>query len=132
MPLGRDLMRNGVNTLVGQRSLRGQSADGKIKQALEQSDVFIIVLTQDYLRSASCMEELHWALATHERPQNHACQSHLQILVELYHSDVEGIGVKRGDLSDPQRLMKYLEQQPPPAGGSGVLSPSFPEQQKTC
>ena len=61
--LQRELRRHGVSAFLDETSLRlGDAADAEMEAALRSCSIVVAVLTPDYLRSAYCLEELHWAL----------------------------------------------------------------------
>lgn len=61
--LQRELGRHGVSAFLDETSLRlGDVADAEMEAALRTCSIVVVVLTPDYLRSAYCLEELHWAL----------------------------------------------------------------------
>lgn len=63
MWLQRELRRHGVSAFLDETSLRlGDAADVGMEAALRSCSIVVVVLTHDYLCSAYCMEELHWAL----------------------------------------------------------------------
>lgn len=61
--LQRELRRHGIDAFLAETSLRpGDAADVEREAALRSCSIVVAVLTPDYLRSAYCMLELHWAL----------------------------------------------------------------------
>jgi TIR domain len=61
--LRRELRRHGVNAFLDEASLRlGDAAGAEMEAALRSCSIVVVVLTSDFVRSAYCMEELHWAL----------------------------------------------------------------------
>jgi TIR domain len=61
--LRRELRRHGISAFLDEVSLRlGDAAGPEMEAALRGCSIVVIVLTSDFVRSAYCMKELHWAL----------------------------------------------------------------------
>ena len=89
----RKLQLNGINAFLDQRSLRqGVAAAQMMQDAVRHADVVIVVLTLNYLQSASCMEELRWALDEQQQRHENGLRK-LTILTELYWSNDQTIGI---------------------------------------
>ncbi|KAK9811841.1 hypothetical protein WJX72_011067 [[Myrmecia] bisecta] len=68
--LEQDLGRAGVKAFLDEHSLRlGDAADSIMEGAVRSAQIFICVLTPDYLRKRWTMQELRWALDQQQQPQ---------------------------------------------------------------